>query len=72
MVLAIYLGMLVTLTSAALCVSYFSYGFFAISPDTSIFPRFLYEDIETFKLAINRSVVLTCLFVAILTLYICV
>jgi hypothetical protein len=71
-VLAIYIGLLVTLTSAALCVSYFIYGFFSISSDTGIFPRSLYEDIEVYKLNANRSVVITCLIVAMLTLYICV
>lgn len=72
MVLAIYLGMLITLASAALCVSYFSYSFYSISPDASVFPRFLHEDIEIYKVSTNRSVIIACLFVAILTLYICV
>ncbi len=71
LVLAIITGMLLTIASAVLSISYFCYFFFAL-PDHSSIPISLRRVAETFVVDANRSGISISIFLALLMLYISV
>ena len=63
--------MLLTMGSALVCISYFSYSFFAL-PEHSGIPLSLRRVTETFVVAANRGGLAISIFLAIFMLYISV